>query len=147
MLLTAYPVTQDSEALGMYERFLTDLIFTCEVRRSTRALSNGGLSVFQYEFARVSPLLSSTGALHGADIPYVFGNIPIVGYNTDDRMLANDMTSYLTSYARMEAPAASGAPAWPNYDIASENYLELNAPITTTSGLRRTQCDLLDLLF
>lgn len=147
MLVSAYPVTQDSEALGMYERFLTDLIFTCEVRRSTRALSNGGLSVFQYEFARVAPLLNPTGALHGSDIPYVFGNIPIIGYNTDDRMLANDVTSYLTSYARIGTPAAGGAPAWPDYDVANENYLELNAPITGRAGLRKTQCDLLDQLF
>ncbi len=147
MLRAAYPVAQDSDALGMYERLLTDLIFTCEVRRSTRALSNGGLMVFQYEFARVAPLLAGTGALHGSDIPYVFGNIPLVGYNNDDRMLADDVTSYLASFARMGAPAASGAPAWPAYDTASENYLELNAPISAASGLREAQCDLLDQLF
>ena len=147
MLLAAYPVAQDSDALGMYERFLTDLIFTCEIRRSARALSSSGLTVFQYEFARVAPLLAPTGALHGSDIPYTFGNIPIVGYNADDLMLADDLTSYLAAYARMEAPAASGAPAWPNYDVANENYLELNAPISSQSGLRKVQCDLLDQLF
>ncbi len=147
MLLAAYPVAQDSEALGMYERFLTDLIFTCEVRRSARALSNSGVMVFQYEFARVAPLLVPTGALHGSDIPYTFGNIPIIGYNNDDRMLADDVTSYLAAYARMDAPAASGAPAWPNYDVANEDYLELNSPIASSSRLRDAQCDLLDQLF
>ena len=147
MLLTAYPVSQDSEALGMYERFLTDLIFTCEIRRSTRALSSGGLRVFQYEFARVAPLLTLTGALHGSDLPYTFRNIPIVGYNTDDVMLADDVTSYLAAYARMGAPAAGGAPVWPDYDATNENYLELNAPISSLSGLRKAQCDLLDQLF
>ncbi len=147
MLLAAYPVAQDSDALGMYERFLTDFIFTCEIRKSTRALSNSGLTVFQYEFARVAPLLAPTGALHGADIPYTFGNIPIIGYNAADVMLADDLTSYLAAYARMGAPAAGGAPAWPNYNVANENYLELNAPISSQSGLREAQCDLLDQLF
>ena len=131
----------------MYERFLTDFIFTCEVRRSTRALSSGGMTVFQYEFARAAPLIAPTGALHGSDIPYAFGNIPVVGYTADDRMLADDLTSYLGSYARMGVPAASGAPLWPEFDAVNEEYLELNTPIDAAAGLRNTQCDLLDQLF
>ncbi len=99
-LATLYPAAVDSDALPAYERFLTDLTFTCEVRRTTRAMADAGLSVFAFEFARTAPILGSLGAAHAADLPYLPGDPPLVGYASADRTLADQMQAYWASFAR-----------------------------------------------
>lgn len=145
-LLALYPAATDGEALPAFERFRTDITFVCPVRRSIRARTATGVRAYLYDFARVPPLLTSVGAVHAAEIAYVFNNVPSLGYVAADRALATSAQSYWANFAKFGDPNAGTLVAWPEYALATDRHLELDAPITDSANLRKAACDFLDTL-
>jgi len=68
----------------------------------------GGAPVYAYLFTYGAPQ-----CVHGAEIPYVFGNTSDSG--TDSRSMEQTMQGVWASFARTGVPEAGGVPKWPAY--------------------------------
>jgi para-nitrobenzyl esterase len=91
-----------------------------------RAATSGSSPVYRYYFARRPPgapelsiyPLTAPGVYHFAEILYVFDNLHVMSgwpWETDDRRLADAMSSYWTNFAKTGNPNGSGLPQWLSY--------------------------------
>ncbi|MGA2752450.1 MAG: carboxylesterase family protein [Terracidiphilus sp.] len=141
-----------------------DVEFHCPI--STEALWHTAAHhpTFEYELDHAIPGQEAQGALHSAELPYVFGSFPtsanISGnFGPIDIHLADLMEDYWTNFAKtgdpngrgpQEAMSASwggngaGLPHWPEFD-ATQLYLiftEDGQGLASAGPLRAPQCDL-----
>ncbi len=147
-----------------------DTEFHCPV--STEALWHAAAhhSTFLYEFDRAIPGQEAQGALHSAELPYVFGSFPTSGnisgkFGPVDFHLADLMETYWTNFAKSGDPndgsSSSGSkkagdpnasgdpnsaalPHWPEFN-AAQLYLvftEDGQGVASTGSFRAPQCDL-----
>ena len=98
--------------------------------------------VYRY-FFQYRPSLR--GAVHGLDVPYVFGTFNAVLVNgvpyqpsATDLALSAAIQGYWTRFAHGGDPG--GTPAWPGYD-ATDPALVLDATLATTTAIRKADCD------
>jgi para-nitrobenzyl esterase len=103
---------------------------------------------WEYQFDRAAPGREALGAVHGAEVPYVFGAIGVGGrgvtYGPADREISAAMQEYWTNFAKTGNPnGASTRPPWPKFDATARGYMEFTdrGPVAG-EGLRRPFCDL-----
>ena len=100
------------------DQWAADLIIRCP------ATAQGGWHyaahhpTYEFELAHAVPSQEAQGAIHGADLPYVFGYYPkwsnIAGRFTDlDIQLSDLIESYWTNFAKTGNPNSAGLPDWP----------------------------------
>jgi para-nitrobenzyl esterase len=140
----------DSMYGSVGDQWFADIAFRCPV--STQAASQTTLnrSTYQYELAHAIPGQEAEGAVHSADLPYVFGYFPQTGnisgnFNQIDFKLANMIGTYWTNFAKTGNPNSASLPAWPEFS-ASQNFIRFmqEGDVKVISGgLRPTQCDFL----
>jgi para-nitrobenzyl esterase len=126
-----------------------DVEFHCPI--STEAIWHTAAHhpTFEYELDHAIPGQEAKGALHSADLPYVFGSFPKSGniagnFGPVDIHLADLMENYWTNFAKDGDPNGAGLPHWPEFD-ASQLYLiftEDGQSVASTGPLRTPQCDL-----
>ena len=90
------------------------------------------------------------GAFHSADIPYVFGYSPILGFDlsnglelilnewgagTPDQRLWESTLGYFARFAATGDPNSEGALDWPEYAADSDQHLILDDPVGTGSNV------------
>jgi para-nitrobenzyl esterase len=131
------------------DQWRADLEFRCPV--TTEAMWHSGAHhvVYEYQFGRAIPGQEAQGAVHSADLPYVFGFYPKSGniagaFTETDFKLADLIEIYFTNFAKTGNPNGNGAPEWPAFD-ESQHYIffKPDGAVTVESGgLRRKQCDL-----
>lgn len=141
--LAQYPASAYPTPRAAYVRLTSDLRFVCPSREIAKAVDAAQAEpVYRYFFQhRASPL----GAVHGLDVPYVFGTFGAVLVNgqpyqptATDLALSSAIQGYWTRFARGGDPG--GAPAWPVYG-ATDPALVLDASISTTTAIRKADCD------
>jgi para-nitrobenzyl esterase len=74
-----------------------------------------------------APGQPSRGAMHTAEIPYVF-NIPSENWTDADRALAETMSSYWVNFAATGDPNGNGLPVWPRFRDKSSGRAMLLGP-------------------
>ena len=119
--LKLYPSSTDAEAKTAAAELLGDIRQRAETWRWLKLHSQSGKSpVYGYILAYESPY--SPVASHGADMPFVFGNLvpqffapraPAPG--PADRKLANQMMSYWANFATSGNPNGPNLAPWPEY--------------------------------
>ncbi len=143
-----YPAARDDEAAAQLSRVVTDSAFMAPTRRLARMLARAGRApVYLYFFSRVSPAarFAGLGALHGAEIPYVFGwRRGRRGYNAADERLSEVMQAAWTRFARAGDPNGGDMPSWPAYSLKDEPYMEFGDEVKVGYRLRAAACDLFD---
>lgn len=104
--------------------------------------------VYEYELQHASPGQEGQGAVHSADLPYVFGfysGNASGNFTETDYKLGNLMESYWTTFARTGSPNDASLPNWPEFRD-SESYIAFTQDgrvASISGGLRRPQCELL----
>jgi para-nitrobenzyl esterase len=124
-----------------------DGAFVCPTRRAARALAKGGTSAYLYHFvhAVTSGLFSGLGVYHSSELPFVWGN-PYLGIMLDasEQGLSADFRGFWTSMAKTGSPGSQAGVAWAAYDPAADENLVLDLQLSTTTGLKKANCDFWD---
>jgi para-nitrobenzyl esterase len=129
-----------------------DTSFRCPAVEQLAWHAAAGNPAYQYEFARVSPGREAYGAIHSAELPYVFGNLdrPLVipglppqVANAVDAQVSAAMQQYWTNFAKAGDPNGGQLPVWPKFDTSTRAYIQfLDTGPVAKEGLRRPYCDL-----
>jgi para-nitrobenzyl esterase len=129
-------------------QWLADQVFRCPV--TTEAMSHHAARhpTYQYQFERAIPGQEAQGAVHSADLPYVFGFYPKTGnisgaFDETDFKIADWIESYWTTFAKSGNPNGGSLPEWPEFGD-SQTFIELTQDgrvLASAGGLRRAQCD------
>jgi len=120
--------------------------YTVAARFFAREHSKLNPHTFRYFFSKASgdPKSAGRGAVHAAEIAYVFNARGRLATTFDDvdRNLARTMSSMWVQFAKAGDPNAAGeSRVWPNYDAATDPYIEFGTTVTTGKGLRADVCD------
>jgi para-nitrobenzyl esterase len=143
-VLAQYPASRFPTPRAAYVRVTTDARFLCPSREIARAADTGqSQPVYRYFFQYDDP--SPFGAVHGLDVPFVWGTFSAVDTpngpyqpTATDLAVSASMQSAWTSFARDGAPTTD--PSWPTWD-ATDPTLVIDAETSTMSGIRTDDCD------
>ena len=144
-----YGITDDATAARAYLYVGGDGAFAAGMRSWARYNDKAGLDSYLYYFTHVPPGFMSEylGAHHAAEIAYAFDNAIISErrpYNEVDQKLADQMADYWVNFARTGNPNGEGLPVWPEYDLKSEGYLELDETVESKLHLLKDRLDFLE---
>jgi para-nitrobenzyl esterase len=154
-VLSAYGLT--GEGVGTNDpvygppenQWFSDFVFRCPVTTQAAWHAAAGFPTFQYQLEHAIPGQEANGALHAADLPYVFGYHPKSGnisgnFGEVDYKLAELIQSYWTNFAKTGNPNAKSLPKWPGFGQSQAfiAFAQDGRVIANFEGLRRAQCDL-----
>jgi para-nitrobenzyl esterase len=131
------------------DQWVADTRYRCAATTEAMWHSTAHHPTYEYEFQRDSPG-EAKGAIHSAELPYVFGYYPMSGqfaaaakFVDADLKLADEMESYWTNFARSGNPNLKGLPHWPGFE-QGQAFIEFtqDGRIANAAGLRIPQCNL-----
>jgi para-nitrobenzyl esterase len=116
-------------------QWVVDTMYRCPVVAELSWHAAAGNPAWEYQFDRAPAGREALGAVHGAEVPYVFGtlNSPAEA----DRRISEAIQEYWTNFAK------TGNPGWPAFTDPARSYLEFTSdgPLKT-EGLRQPFCAL-----
>ena len=131
-----FPGATDSAAQSAAAAFERDMRFRWDMWTWAGLASRSGQKVFFYQFSRVPPRRSDgkqfvAGASHGAEMPYVFDHRDrsTRAWTSQDRKLADDITTYWTNFAKYGDPNVQSFPAWPAWGSSTTDVMQLGDEI------------------
>ena len=145
LVLARYPASAYATPRKAYVAVTTDSRFVCPSRRYARAAAKGGSPVFRYFFSY--PASRVYGAVHGVELPFVFGSFDAIpGYTPDAaaKALSEAMTGSWARFAEVGDPNGPSLTPWPAYDPARDRTLVWNVPASAADGIRTAECDFWD---
>ncbi len=136
-VLAMYPAMSDAEAPGAAMRMFGDQKLVTPTVLTARSATEVA-DVYMYRFSRVNPLTRSRsgGAAHGAEIPYVFDNIPsdTSQFDGQDLALARVIADAWVQFAKTGNPNGDGLPKWPLYRSPEFQILDYGDDVTIGSN-------------
>jgi para-nitrobenzyl esterase len=125
-----------------------DTEFHCPISSEALWHSAAGNPTFEYELDHAIPGQEAQGAVHSADLPYVWGYFPRTGniagaFGAVDTKLAELMETYWTNFARSGNPNGDSVPMWPDLKMA-RTYMQFTQDgegVMSTKPLRAAQCE------
>lgn len=160
-----YPLDDFEQPIVALAEVATDVVFRCPGKQEIAKIAKhmpAYLYQFEYpngrsqlELAIEFDILNAElpiyglGAFHAADVPYVFGYSPILGFDlsngfelilkeweadTADERLWLNMLGYFARFAATGDPNTAGETTWPSYDAGSDQHMILDDPVATGSN-------------
>jgi para-nitrobenzyl esterase len=148
-LLTLNPATTDAAATAAGAAILGDAEFGESARLIARAISRHQPETFFYLFTR-GVAGRAQPATHSEVLPFVFGSldkpsfIPHPPPDATDLELSTAMRQAWARFATSGNPNGAGLPHWPQYDRASDPYLEFGNRIQAGHAYRKAQLDVIE---
>jgi para-nitrobenzyl esterase len=146
----ASPGKTDADARRAAVSIDTDMRFRWGMWAWARhALKSGKRRVFFYRFTgqpayRAGHPYYGLGPTHGAELPYVFGDLDprAANWTSGDHELASTVQQYWTNFANSGDPNGAGLPRWPMFDDERAMVMDLGpelraAALTGQSRLQR----------
>ena len=140
---TVYETSGPIDDATFAQLLFTDAIFGAGARDLVAAQSLVGANAYLYHFSYVSARRRGRvpGAAHGSDVPYVFRAfdataLPAAFFAPEDRAMGELMAGYWIRFATSGDPNGNDAPAWPAYQSATGDTLELG-PDAKSVGARK----------
>jgi para-nitrobenzyl esterase len=131
-------------------QWAADTMFRCPAKTEAIWHSTGHRATYEYEFQHAIPGQEIQGAVHSADLPYVFGFYPKGGnisgsFGNLDFKIADTLEKYWTNFAKTGDPNGEALPTWPEFGKEA-NYIAVtqDGDIVARKHLRRAQCDLFE---
>ena len=144
--MTLYAPSDASDPLygGRAAQWVVDTMYRCPVVGQLiwhAAAANPG---YEYQFDHAPPGREALGAVHGAEVPYVFGVFrPGTKYTALDSEISSLVERYWTNFALRGNPNGGQLPEWPKFDPSKRGYLEFtDRGAVARDRLRGTFCDL-----
>jgi para-nitrobenzyl esterase len=137
--------TTDPKYGSAADQWTADMIFRCPAFTQGAWHAAAHNATYEYEFNHAIPG-QAQGAVHSADLPYVFGFFPKTGniagnFTEVDKKLADLMETYWTNFAKTGNPNGRGLPNWPRQDDKGAYILfQQDGTVQTAAGLRSAQC-------
>ena len=135
-LLAGYPFTDDASAQAARGAFERDLRFGWDMWAWGRLQARAGAPAYLYRFSRRPPFPEGSvragwGASHFAELWYMFGHLDqeTWAWTEADRRLSATMVDQWVAFARTGDPNGGGRPAWPRFDAADPQALDLGDTI------------------
>ena len=130
---------------GMAAQWVVDTMYRCPVVGQLLWHVAAGNPAYEYQFDHAAPGREALGAVHGAEVPFVFG-LPGANntrYRALDQEISATLQQYWTHFAKAGSPGGTGLPQWPKFDSVARGYIEFtdSGPVAR-EGLRRPFCDL-----
>ena len=130
------------------DQWTADMLFRCPGSTQGAWHAAAHNPTFEYEFNHAIPGQEAQGAVHSADLPYVFGYFPKTGnisgnFTEVDTKLADLIQAYFTNFAKTGDPNARGLPNWPQQDDTGA-YIQFqqDGSVQAATGLRSKQCNI-----
>lgn len=109
----------------------TDIFATVNTRALATSSVKNKVPTWRYYFSYQSSAQQQThpGAIHTAEIPYVFGNIDQLGFtpSEEDKELANNLTERWVHFAKHGTPNPVAFKTWPQYNPTSDSLWVIDA--------------------
>jgi len=152
--LAAYGLAEGAQASddplygSQADQWAADLILRCPATAQGGWHSAAHYPTYEYEFAHAIPGQEAQGAVHGAELPYVFGYFPrwgnISGKFADiDIQLSDLVESYWTNFAKTGNPNSAGLPEWPQFGVERKFIrFQQDGKVVPMASLREGQCGL-----
>lgn len=158
-LIDVYEADAAVSTLRTNQEILSDQYFAWEMRTWARINESLGRSARVYVFNH-SPTLPELGqvfgAFHGSEIAYIFGTKTLMQpeessdteenetaddefWTAEDQTVQDVIQGYWFNFAKTGDPNGEGLPAWPAYETASDQTMEIKAqsiPITNYRGAK-----------
>ena len=144
----------NTEARESYVGILTDAQFTSTTKRTAQCVSlNQTQPVWRYFYTHRHTIaqLEPYGSYHGMELFYVFNNWENATLGTgplfkpQDDSVQQVMLNYWTNFAATGNPNGGTLVTWPQYQSATDCYLEIKAtPDGSQCGIRTAESDLWD---
>ena len=125
-ILRFYPHSTDAEAKEAFEDFQRDLSYGWNTWKWAQLQAAFGRQRAYVYYFDVRTAQWPTGAPHGADVPYVFGNFERA-VEPANLSVSRLMRRYWINFARSGDPNEPGLPPWPAFDEGSPRALVFDA--------------------
>jgi para-nitrobenzyl esterase len=131
------------------DQWIADVSFRCPISTQGKWHSAAHHPTYEYEFNHAIPGQEGKGAVHSADLPYIFGFFPKTGnisgkFTALDRQIAGRLETYWSNFAKTGNPNGPTVPNWAEFG-STQTYVQFTQEgrvVTVHTGLRSPQCDL-----
>lgn len=138
--LAVYPVASDADVMYQLGLATGDTLFSLAAREMSRRMVERTPNVYRYHFTKHTA--QRPVAIHGAESPYFFGNLPGDAYDDSDRALSQTMQQAKRRFIKTGNPNGSDLPAWTAYN-AEDPYMQFGDDgAVPGAGLRNAALDL-----
>jgi len=139
-----FPANADADVRSAFDRFSSVMIFAEPARFVARCREGRTTKTYLYHFTRVAPteLGKTMGAAHGAEVPYVLGNInKKAGFAGTDLKISKEMLNFWVNFAKKGDPNEEKVTVWPVYNAKSDENIEFGDKINVNKNLLKKECD------
>jgi len=146
-ILELYPTKTAADVRRTVTDLMGDFLFVAPARFVAVNMRNVKSPAYMYHFAHPPAGFTGTsfGAHHGAEVPYVLGNLEIAGeIAREEKVVSDALGDYWVQFAATGNPNRDGLTAWPQYDAESDQCLLIGDKISTTQNLRKAKLDAID---